>query len=144
MAGEMNRVDNRAFEILVRQHHRRLLGFALDFVADQAAAEDIVQEAFVTAYDKLDTFDAAGDFSAWMRAIVRFKYLEWCRKQRETAVAPETLEALDSCQAEWDESEHEKGQVLSFLQTCVQALPEAMSKVVELFLSALQPLPPRR
>jgi len=125
--------DQRAFEILVRQHHRRLLGFALALVADPATAEDLVQEAFVTAYAKLDTFDPAGNFVAWVRAIVRFKYLESCRQQRETAVAPEALAAIAAQHDAWDEQEQDKDQVLAFLRACVKGLPEALARAVELF-----------
>ena len=54
----MTRTDDRAFEILVREHHRRLLAYALAMVESRATAEDVVQDAFVTAYRKLRTFDA--------------------------------------------------------------------------------------
>jgi len=130
---EVSRVDQRAFEILVRQHHRRLLGFALALVDDPGTAEDLVQEAFVTAYAKLATFDPAGNFGAWLRSIVRFKYLEWCRKRHETALAPEKLAAIAHRHGGWDESEQERAQTLVFLQACVKRLPEAMAQVVELF-----------
>lgn len=129
----MNPLDHRAFEILVRQHHRRLLGFALAFARDPATAEDLVQQAFVTAYERLETFDASGNFGAWMRTIVRFKYLEWCRKQRDIAVEPDTLDGIAARHEEWDRTENDRHQVLDFLQACVQRLPEVMARVVDLF-----------
>lgn len=129
----MTSVDSRAFEILVRQHHRRLLAFAHALVPDQSVVEDIVQEAFVTAYARLDTFDPSGDFPAWMRAIIRFKCMEWRRIKREVAMPEETLESLDLCHAEWDNNGQSDGRILEALDRCVETLPETMSQVVNLF-----------
>ncbi|MEO1995058.1 MAG: hypothetical protein ABGZ17_07265 [Planctomycetaceae bacterium] len=42
--------DAKAFEILVRRHHRRLLGYAISIVDDENTARDVVQDAFVVAH----------------------------------------------------------------------------------------------
>jgi len=41
--------DRKGFSILVRQHHRELLVYARALIGDADTAQDIVQEAFVTA-----------------------------------------------------------------------------------------------
>jgi DNA-directed RNA polymerase specialized sigma24 family protein len=43
-------VDAKAFEILVRLHHRRLLAYALALTAREDVAEDLVQDAFLVAH----------------------------------------------------------------------------------------------
>ncbi len=47
-----------------------LLGVAYRYVKDRRQAEDIVQNAFVTAIQKAETFKGTGVFEAWLRRIV--------------------------------------------------------------------------
>lgn len=43
---------------------------ALRIVKDRAEAEDIMQECFLKAFDKLDTFEGTSTFGAWLKKIV--------------------------------------------------------------------------
>lgn len=47
-----------------------LLGVAYRYVKDRKQAEDIVQNAFITAIQKAETFKGTGAFEAWLRRIV--------------------------------------------------------------------------
>jgi RNA polymerase sigma-70 factor (ECF subfamily) len=61
-----------AFRKLVERHQRRVFGFVRNLVRNVADAEDIVQEVFVAAFRKLDSFDAArSQFSTWLLTIAR-------------------------------------------------------------------------
>ena len=95
-------IESKSFEILVREHHRRLLTYAQSLIHDAVSAEDVVQEAFVTAYRKMDTFDAGRDFGVWVRGIIRFKALEWRRGRGEQPLDDAVLERLDQRQARLD------------------------------------------
>ncbi len=61
MKRKRQQTDHRAFEILVRQHHRRLLAYSSALTPDSGLAEDLVQEAFITAFRKLSAFDPSRD-----------------------------------------------------------------------------------
>ena len=52
------------------QEAGRLLGVAYRYVKDRKQAEDIVQNAFVIAIQKAETFKGKGAFEAWLRRIV--------------------------------------------------------------------------
>ncbi len=126
--------SSKSFEILVRQHHRRLLAYALSILGDEHAARDVVQDAFVTAYQTLDKFDASKDFGAWVRGILRNKCHEWRRTRNFVAVDEELLEVIDHQHREWDELEAETGgKVMAALQTCLPKLSNPLSQVVNLF-----------
>lgn len=59
--------DRRAFETLYRRHVDRVHGAVLRLAGyDHARAEDLVQEAFVRAWQKLDTFRQDASFGTWM------------------------------------------------------------------------------
>ncbi len=74
--------DPAVFGDLVRAHHRELIVYARALTRESNTANDIVQEAFIVAFDKMDTFDVTRDFPTWMRGIVRNKWREWVRKNK--------------------------------------------------------------
>ena len=57
------------FELLMRRHHERLSGAVRAIVRDGAEAEDVMQQAFVTAYAHLRRFDGRGSFTRWLTKI---------------------------------------------------------------------------
>lgn len=61
--------DRRAFSELVRRHQRSLLRVSLRFARDQALAEDIVQESFIKAFQKLAMFEGRSSFKSWLFQI---------------------------------------------------------------------------
>jgi RNA polymerase sigma factor (sigma-70 family) len=74
--------DRRAFEQLVRRHQgmvraqlRRLLH------GDEAAADDLAQEAFLLAWRKLDQFRGDAKFSTWLYRIAYSCFLQANRKK---------------------------------------------------------------
>jgi RNA polymerase sigma-70 factor (ECF subfamily) len=128
-----------AYEILVRQHHRRLLGYALTLCRSAVEAEDLVQEAFLVAYRELARFDPSRDFAAWVRGIVRMKWLE-SHRRRERPVDDATLAALEEGHRRLEVREAESGaDALATLRGCVAHLDDALRETVELFY--LQELP---
>ena len=61
--------DKSAFSTLVLRHQRGLLRLSLRFVKDLDTAEDVVQEAFIKAYEKLDSFEGRSSFKSWLYQI---------------------------------------------------------------------------
>ena len=78
-----------AFEALFRAHWRSAHRAAWLIVHDDAAAEDIAQEAFVSAVRALDRFDRHRPFGPWLHRIVVNRAIDWARAQalrRESGV----------------------------------------------------------
>ena len=57
------------FELLMRRHDERLSDVVHAIVRDGAEAEDVMQQAFVTAYAHLRRFDSRGSFTRWLTKI---------------------------------------------------------------------------
>lgn len=85
--------DGEAFEQLVRLHMRAAHTVALSVTGDPADAEDVAQDAFITALEKLDDVEPAR-FSGWLMSIVRNRALNFRRAQTVRAAAP--MEVLDA------------------------------------------------
>ncbi|HBC88625.1 MAG TPA: hypothetical protein DCZ94_16885 [Lentisphaeria bacterium] len=118
--------DSKAFEILVREHHKRLIAYALCLVRDESTAEDLVQDAFVTAFLKIETFDTAKSFPAWLRGIIRNKHLEYLRTRKEIYLDESQLDSLEESHLLWDASDKEDSDIFHFLAECIRKLPEIL------------------
>ena len=68
-------------EELFRRHWRRAYRAAFLIVHDHAAAEDIAQEAFVSAIRTLDRFDRRRPFAPWLGRIVTNRAIDWTRSR---------------------------------------------------------------
>jgi RNA polymerase sigma-70 factor (ECF subfamily) len=65
-----------AFRELVERYQRRVFLFVRNMVRHRSDAEDLVQEVFVAAFRKLDSFDAErARFSTWLLTIARNRSL---------------------------------------------------------------------
>ena len=101
--------DEAAFRSLYRRHTPRLLQLALRLLAgDDAEAEDVVQDTWIKAVEKLEAFRWESELSTWLHAIALNVSREALRRRggrREVewpehdvpapAPPPERLEAVD-------------------------------------------------
>lgn len=55
---------------------------ALRILNDTAEAEDVMQEAFLTAFNKIDTFSGEVNFGGWLKKIVVNRALDVIRKRK--------------------------------------------------------------
>jgi len=74
--------DRDAFRVLVERHSRKLFRLAYRMTGNEQDAEEIVQDAFVRAYRKLDRFESRANFSTWLYRICANCALDRMRKQK--------------------------------------------------------------
>jgi len=58
-----------SFELIMRRYNQRLYRVAYSVLGDADAAQDAVQQAYIKAYFKLDTYVKTKSFSAWITKI---------------------------------------------------------------------------
>ncbi len=58
-----------SFSELVKRHQRGLLRLSMRFMKDLDCAQDVVQEAFIKAYEKLSLFEGRASFKSWLFQI---------------------------------------------------------------------------
>ena len=76
------------FEILVRRYSRELYHFLSRFMGNSAAAEDIVQEAFLQVHLAAASFDPRRRFKPWLFTIAANKARDWLRSRSRRPEMP--------------------------------------------------------
>src|ERR1700680_3191219 len=78
--------DHAAFEILMRRYNARLYRVARSIVKHDADAEDVLQEAYLSAYRAMHRFRGAAQLSTWLTRIVINQALGRLRATRRDRV----------------------------------------------------------
>ena len=74
--------DHEAFGQLIDRHASAIVNLAYRMVGNRAEAEDLAQEAFLTAFKALPMFRADSKFSTWLYRIAANKCKDWLRAKR--------------------------------------------------------------
>jgi len=61
--------ETALYEILMRRYNQRLYRAARAILKDEAEAEDVMQDAYVRAFQNLNQFEGRAPFSAWLLRI---------------------------------------------------------------------------
>lgn len=91
LVAQAQRGDRHAFNRLVGRHQTLMYNIAFRVLGDGERAADATQDAFVSAYKKLDQY-GGGNFRAWMSRIVKNQCYDLLRYEKRRPAA--SLDAL--------------------------------------------------
>lgn len=121
------------FEILVRENSRMLMVYLRSLVRDEAAVDDLYQEAMVVAWRRLDKCDLDRPFGPWLRGIASKLVLAHYRKQKTDPIVLQEaiLNVVDRhfeninllAGDTWDDK-------VAALRECIDALPKRQRSVI--------------
>jgi RNA polymerase sigma-70 factor (ECF subfamily) len=123
------------FEVIMRRYNQRLYRVARAILRNDGDAEDVVQDAYVRAYEHLAQFAGKAAFSTWLTRIAVHEAL--ARKRRNGRL--EELEAVQKKDASNSilkasgpnpESESAQHQTRQLLEEAIEALPSDYRTVV--------------
>jgi len=118
------------FEVLMRRHNQRVYRAARAIVRQEPEAEDVMQEAYVRAYQHLDQFAGRAKFSTWLiRIAVHEALLRMERRKRfQDASSPQEPagDTMSSFAASGPDPEslYSTHEASRFLEQAIDALPE--------------------
>jgi RNA polymerase sigma-70 factor (ECF subfamily) len=82
--------DAAAFGELVKRHQSRVRNFLRKMTRDVETADDLAQDAFLHAWDRLHTFTGSGSFVGWLMSVA---YTTFLQSKRRSGRYREVLEA---------------------------------------------------
>ena len=127
------------FEILMRRHNQRVYRAIRSILRDDSETEDVMQEAYVRAYEHLGQFEGRAQFSTWLTRIAvhealrrsaargKFDPLEWeDHEGEEAAMSPFQSQSLTP------EANASRGELSGLLEDAILALPQSYRAVIML------------
>jgi RNA polymerase sigma factor (sigma-70 family) len=126
--------DRDAASAFVQRFQRRVFGLARTIVADDRAAEDIAQEAFVRAWKHAGAYDPRrGSVVGWLLTITRNLSIDAVRVRVPVALDPSALLGIDRASDERGPVEHaELSDDRDRLRAALARLPEDQCRAVVL------------
>lgn len=129
---EQCKANNRQAQLkLYRQYCDGMFSVAMRFLENEDDAEDVLQEAFIKAFQKLDQFSGEVTFGAWLKRIVINKCIDFIksRKIQFEELREHTIRIADN--EDWTINE---GITVEDVKAAINKLPEKYRFVVQMYL----------
>ena len=125
------RNDGRAQLKLYDLYCKAMFNTAYNFVKDDMAAQDMMQEAFIKAFAKINTYNAEASFGSWLKRIVINQCLDFIKKKNlETVEIKEDVISIED-DNDWNIDQETSMQAI---YSCIEMLPQKCKNVVKLYL----------
>ncbi|HJZ57260.1 MAG TPA: sigma-70 family RNA polymerase sigma factor [Gemmataceae bacterium] len=122
--------DEDAYEALFRAHSGALLAVARRFLGDTDDAADAVQDAFVSAFRALGSFEGGARLGTWLHRIAVNACLMKLRGRKRSRLVPLDESHAPACRSEDDHLG--RAEVADRVWACIDRLPPAYRAVIRL------------
>jgi RNA polymerase sigma-70 factor (ECF subfamily) len=112
------------YELIMRRHNRLLFRLARGVVRDDDEARDVVQEAYLRAYGRLDQFRGPGGFKSWLAQITLNEARARMRKPLLLVADEDTLLGLHALQADEPEFDAMSCEAQRIIESAIDGLPD--------------------
>ena len=124
--------ETELYELIMRRHNQRLYRVVRSILRDDAETEDVMQDAYVRAYQNLTQFEGRALFSTWLTRIAVHEALARVRKRsRVQQMDPEQGEILVNSSVD-PEQTTSRTQLSRMLEEAVMRLPDQYRTVLML------------
>ncbi len=134
--------NTQAFDVLITRYRRAMLAIAQQIVRNPTDAEDVVQDAFLRAFEALPQLSDLNRFGAWLHSITRNRALRYYksagRYQPQENMEPYLNRGGDTS-AEDPAHIVERELTQQAIRDAIQELPDDFRAVIELYYWAEMP-----
>ena len=130
---ECKQGSKKACYELYRLYAKAMLNVAFRIVGDSAEAEDVLQEAFLDAFNKIKDFRQDTTFGLWIKQIVVNRSINLLRKRRLELVDLEGEQIENIAEQEFEDDEEVQYKV-EIVKEAIKQLPEGYRLVITLYL----------
>ncbi len=123
--------DAAARAWLYEQYSKAMFNICMRMASDRSDAEDLLQDAFIIAFNKLHQLKEAEQFGGWLKRIVINECIRYTKKKVQWQNLEETnLNGLTEESTEWWKTVD-----LPMIHREIKALPEGCRQVFNLFVA---------
>ena len=114
---------------LYKLYYKPMFSVCMRIVNDEAEAEDVMQEAFLRAFTKIDTYKGEVSFGAWLKRIVINRSLDYLKKRKVQ------FEEINEKSTQISDYQMETKEVnVQAIKDAIQKLPDGYRIVLSLYL----------
>lgn len=129
-------VDKTFFAELIRDHQLGLRAFVRSLGVKSEWVDDLAQETFVVAYQRMDDYCGDRDFAKWVRGIAFKLVLNERRKNaRRKRIMSENLTDIMLDRSDVDEGNLDErfdlNEKIDVMRTCIQKLPTKSQQLLQ-------------
>ncbi|MCK3685730.1 RNA polymerase sigma-70 factor [Maribellus sp. YY47] len=135
----IKRGDEKAFRIVFNSYFPRLLAFSSEYVNDREVAKNLVQESFLTLWERHETLNPDSDLKAYLFQVLRNKSLNYLKTIKVKQKYEEHLKyRYNELLLNYEALSHLDFDVLSFnelkaiIENTIAELPPQCKRVFEL------------
>ena len=118
--------DENAFQALFIDYYSVLVSFAMKYLEDQEAAEDIVQDVFVKIWETREKLGGIDNLSAYLYQMVRFRSFNYLRAEK---VRQDTTKFFTEELEETEVNEYIKNETFRIVLQTLEDLPPGSRNV---------------
>ncbi|MCF6332960.1 MAG: sigma-70 family RNA polymerase sigma factor [Draconibacterium sp.] len=114
---------------LYKLYYKPMYSVSLRIVNNEMEAEDVMQEAFLNAFKKIDSYKGEVSFGAWLKKIIVNRSLDYLKKRKVK------FEEVNEKTAQISEYQIETKEIdVQTIQKAIQKLPDGYRIVLSLYL----------
>ena len=126
--------DQKAQFQIYKLYYKAMFNTSLRIVGDTMEAEDIMQEAFLSAFEKIETYSGTVSFGAWLKKIVINRSLDALSRQKAIF---EDIDTHYDLQEEADnkaEDPEDLKEKMNEVKSAIDNLPDGYRIILSLYL----------
>jgi len=126
--------DQKAQFQVYKLYYKAMYNTSLRIVGDTMEAEDIMQESFLSAFEKIDTYSGTVSFGAWLKKIVINRSLDTLNKRKAVFEDIESHVGLRDESSEDAARYEEMDLKVEEVKEAIERLPDGYRVILSLYL----------
>ena len=122
--------DRKSQKLLYRKYFKTMFQICLSYSGDKDEAKDILQDAFVKVFTKLEQYNSKGSLEAWIRRIVTNTAIDYFRSRKQLIFTDDFHEEPEGDELNFIESVEISTDLILFY---IKQLPDGARVIFNLF-----------
>ncbi len=130
LVNECRKGNRKAQFDIYQLYANAMFNVSLRIVNNEAEAEDVLQEAFLDAFNRIADFRQETTFGLWLKQIVINRSINYLRKRKMEMVSVDNVDIADEQPLDFEDNQLK----VDAIKSAVQELPDGYRVVLSLYL----------
>lgn len=126
---ECKKGQSDSFNTLIYRYQQAVFGYVNKRVRDHSAAEDVVQETFITAFRSIQKIEKPASFKSWLLGIAHNCCMRWFEKSSRTTQLDDYIQPVSD---ESPEKAFREQEVQEIIQNVINSLSGEVKEIFQM------------